>query len=184
MTRPKTGTCQSCEREHPLDDGRHLAAHPHYFGHACCGSGKLSTEAQAANAATAQRRASARFETLRADAAVAHDAVLSGYPFPAHQVIALCKAALQEYRIKFPAARVQRPWFFARKTSRGSRFSPARSDVFCSLCREILLPRAARGLDHTERTREHTVLCALKRLSGMAPYVTPDERRLPADVTP
>jgi len=183
------GTCPRCRRERPLDDGRHLSEHERLPGseHAwrCNGSGQLCTEASADNLAKSRARTMVRLDQLRADATVAHDAIATGYPWPAHQVLALCKAALQEYRLKHPEKpRRQRLWFFLNRSTRGERrfWGVHRADVYCTLCRELLLQNVVRGINFTEaRTVEHTTLCALRRLAGMEPYVAPGERRLPAD---
>lgn len=192
--RAQVGTCQGCNRVHPLDDGRHVHEHMRWQDHRCSGSGKLAVEARAANAEVSQQRALVRLDKLRADAAIAHDALLSfdakqfggvvpsSPPFPAHRILELRKAALQEYRIKFPKARANRLWFVVgRGSRRGNRWGAAKCDVFCTLCKEVLITRADRGWDYTERTREHTTLCAMKRLAGMAEYVAPGEKRMPAD---
>jgi len=179
-----TGTCPGCRREQRLDDGRHVATHQRWENHTCGGSGKLSMEASAANAAKSRERMMARLEQLRQDATVAHDAVATGYPWPAHQLLALRKAALQEYRLKFPAERPrrQRLWFMrGRAKRRGSAWAAAKGDVYCTLCRSLLLQRVDRGADYTERTREHTTLCALRCLAGIEQYVAPDHRRIPAE---
>lgn len=179
-----TGTCQHCRREQPLDDGRHVAAHDYLAGQlACTGSGQLAAEVKAANAETSRAKAMARIERLRAEAMVAHDAMLIEHSYPAHRLLALCAAALQEYRINHPKSRTRRLWFFEGRSGR-SRWRAARADVYCTLCRQSLVQNAVRGADYTARTSEHTTLCALQRLAGMAAYGDPGKLELPADASP
>lgn len=184
MSARTTGTCTTCKREHPLDDGRHLARHQRLPGSAnlnfaCSGSGVLCAEAKDENA----RKSLARIDRLRADAQVAHDAIATGRPFPEHLLITLRKAALTEYRLKHPRVRTRRLWFLVGRTKRTAWRSP-KADVYCTLCRELLIGGAERGRDYTNRTSEHTTLCALARLAGLAEYVSPPALRMPADARP
>lgn len=190
----KVGTCQKCRREHPLDDGRHLAAHQRYPGsaveHQCTGAGKLSMEARESNAAKSRAQTIARIDRMRGDAEVAHDAVATGRPFPAHMIIALCAAALHEYRLKFPSVKDKRKrqlWFVVPRGSKRARrrlWARDTGDVYCTLCRELLLSDVSCRGGHDHRTGEHTTLCALRRLAKLAEYVAPPELRLPADAIP
>lgn len=183
MTRV-TGTCPKCRLEHLLDDGRHVSAHHQRFGRAdpCPGSGKLSKEATAENAETSRRRRSARIDGIRELATVAHDAVATGRPFPAHLIVKLCAAAMQEYRLKFSGARDRKAWFLVGRDKRGNRWFAAKADLYCTLCRSLLHSRVDRGPDYTSRVSAHTTLCALRCLSGIGQYADPKERRIPEDM--
>jgi hypothetical protein len=184
-----TGTCENCRCEHLLDDGRHVALHVRWPGTAveqvCRGSGKLCSEVRAQNAEKSRALRLARIDRMRADAEVAHDAIATGHPFPAYLILTLRAAALQEYRIKFPKARIRRLWFVVPQgRRRGSVWASPKGDVYCTLCRELLLQKVDRGPDYTERTREHTTLCALRRVAKLAEYVGPPVLRMPADALP
>lgn len=188
---PTVGTCQRCKRPQPLDDDRHVAGHawfPPLATPVCEGSGKLSLEASAANAAAARKRDLARIESLRGEAQVAHDAVCERFPYPAFRLHALLKAALVDYRIRFPApARVrpvQQPWFRQPQRARRRRLGADRCDIYCTFCRELLAQRLPRQFDPTNRVYAHTTICALRCLAKITEPVAPGEFRQPAELRP
>lgn len=152
----------------------------------CPGSGKLCREASAANAQRARERTQAALGNLQTVALALHDALHDERQISAHEIEAMRKYALRAYRLRFPGERPRRNrlWFTlgrgGRRLSRyRSGWTANRVDVYCTLCRVVLLPNMFRGADYTERTREHTTLCALRCLAGITEYVDPKERRAP-----
>jgi hypothetical protein len=178
VIRPTYGHCQRCRTEVPLDDGRHVAEHARLGNIRCTGSGLLCTEARDRNKEAAAARAAAKIDDMRADYMAMHDAVWERRLLPAHQIIAVRRAALAAYHLAFPNERPRRNrlWFAAANGKRrANAWGPAKARIFCTLCRCLLVENGIRGRD-TEGTREHTTLCALERLSGIATYADPKER--------
>jgi len=179
MSRPSHGHCQRCRTERPLDDGRHVAEHARFRDIRCTGSGLLCIEARDRNKQAAVARTASKLEDMRADYLAMHDAAWEGRGMPAHQLLTVRRDALAAYHLAFPLERPRRNrlWFAVARGKRRPSWGPAKAQIYCTLCRCLLEADGHRGSDYTERTREHTTLCALKRLAGIAPYVDPEERR-------
>ncbi len=56
--------------------------------------------------------------------------------------------------------------------------------MYCTFCRELLYQRANWRGDYSVHTEDHTRICALRCLAGIAEPVGPGNYRLPADVRP
>lgn len=194
------GKCPTCHDEVPLDaDGRRVAHHGarvadvsvdalrRYYAtgelapirvsdsETCSGSGRLSVHAADAAEAKHHGRDLQRIDAARIDAAVAHDALESGRPFPNARIIELRRIALLEYRAKFSLSGTAQPWIGYRR--RGSRMEVVR-DVYCTFCQKLILEGFS-GMEPLieSRTQDHTTLCALRRLAGLEDYKPPPSLR-------
>ena len=191
MTTSPTGTCQGCKTTQLLDErsriGRHDPPINMWPVDPCPGSGRTSAETAGINRERRNRRRVDQVEKARADAAVMHDLIETKRPVNADWLARLLELALIDYCLRFPgySFRYRRAWFFydggPRNHLRSLR-SLVRLDVYCTFCRSLLYQRANRRGDYSVHTEDHTRICALRCLAGIAEPVGPGNHRLPVDV--
>jgi hypothetical protein len=170
-----------------LETGR--ARPPILTAISCRGSGHISIEQIESTQQSAKvERYLTGIAVARADAAVAHDAIESGRPWPLAEVVRLRNFALIDYAVRFETSVPKAPWMCFRRGYKLGAEGAARARaglaldervIYCVFCRNLLvegMPRTAPEWQVEQRTDAHTTLCALRCLAGIDTPVGPNQK--------
>ena len=198
---PHFERCRECKNWLPLDDKQYVVSHRVVYangaptvtpmrditdsirydmnGYPCIGGQKRSLEwkIRAFEKRWAGHDAAVREVAL--DAGVAYDALMDGKPVDVERYL---KLAIDEYKRRHGATWLNRtgPKHFVTSRCVGGDWKNHKMDVYCTLCRGLLMPRisTAANPDAFPKVKRHAFECALLCLSGRQEYMPPEHRGL------